>query len=113
MIPITLKIKSDPRVAEKFDTYPAHTKPLIEFLRNLIIKTAEDCEKITAVEETLKWGEPSYLTKKGSTIRIDWKAKHQTSTPFISNAPANWSRPFGRFTAIHSPTKTTGQFCST
>lgn len=28
------------------------------------------------IEETLKWGEPSYLTSKsksGSTIRIDWK----------------------------------------
>lgn len=27
------------------------------------------------MEETLKWGEPSYLVKKGSTIRIDWKSK--------------------------------------
>ena len=26
-------------------------------------------------EETLKWGEPSYLVKNGSTIRIDWKSK--------------------------------------
>jgi hypothetical protein len=25
------------------------------------------------LEETLKWGEPSFLTKNGSTIRIDWK----------------------------------------
>ena len=23
----------------------------------------------------MKWGEPSYLVKKGSTIRMDWKAK--------------------------------------
>jgi len=27
------------------------------------------------MEETLKWGEPSYLVKGGSTIRIDWKLK--------------------------------------
>ena len=27
------------------------------------------------LEETLKWGEPSYLTKHGSTLRMDWKAK--------------------------------------
>ena len=32
----------------------------------------EECQ-ITDLEETLKWGEPSYLTKFGSTIRIDWK----------------------------------------
>ncbi len=25
------------------------------------------------MDETLKWGEPSYLAKKGSTIRIGWK----------------------------------------
>ena len=28
------------------------------------------------LEETLKWGEPSFLTKKGSTIRMDWKVKN-------------------------------------
>ena len=26
------------------------------------------------MEETLKWGEPSYVTKAGSTIRLGWKA---------------------------------------
>ncbi|MEQ8583295.1 MAG: DUF1801 domain-containing protein [Marinoscillum sp.] len=25
--------------------------------------------------ETTKWGEPSYVTKTGSTIRMDWKAR--------------------------------------
>lgn len=28
-------------------------------------------------EETLKWGEPSYLVKDGSTVRLGWK----TSSP--------------------------------
>ncbi len=27
------------------------------------------------MEEALKWGEPSFLTKGGSTIRIDWKER--------------------------------------
>ena len=27
------------------------------------------------VEESLKWGEPSYAVKTGSPIRIDWKLK--------------------------------------
>ena len=44
-------------------------------MRSLIIETAADIEEIEEMEETLKWGEPSYLVKKGSTIRIDWKAK--------------------------------------
>jgi hypothetical protein len=30
---------------------------------------------VKELEETLKWGEPSYISKHGSTIRIDWKEK--------------------------------------
>jgi len=43
------------------------------FLRQLILDTAAELDAVGAVEETLKWGEPSYITKSGSTIRIDWK----------------------------------------
>ncbi|TWO33051.1 DUF1801 domain-containing protein [Seonamhaeicola sediminis] len=42
-------------------------------LRELIIETARQTEKIETLEETLKWGEPSFITKQGSTLRIDWK----------------------------------------
>jgi len=65
----------DPRVKEKFDEYPAKVRKKIKYLRKLIIDTAKENEEVTQLEETLKWGEPSYLTKKGSTIRIDWKEK--------------------------------------
>lgn len=44
-------------------------------LRQLITETANEIEEKTALEETLKWGEPSYVAKHGSTIRIDWKKK--------------------------------------
>lgn len=27
------------------------------------------------LEETLKWGEPSFVTQNGSTLQIDWKEK--------------------------------------
>ena len=46
------------------------------FLRQLIFETAAATEGVGELEETLKWGEPSYLTpktKSGSTVRIDWK----------------------------------------
>jgi len=43
-------------------------------LRELILETAKELEGVTSLEETLKWGEPSYLTKHGSTLRMDWKA---------------------------------------
>ena len=62
----------NPLVVQKFHTYPDEIKPKMLFLRQLILETAE-MEKIDHVEETLKWGEPRYLYKSGSTIRIDWK----------------------------------------
>lgn len=46
------------------------------FLRQLIFETAAVTEGVGELEETLKWGEPSYLTSKtksGSTVRIDRK----------------------------------------
>ena len=70
-----LEIKTDPRVPEKFKSYPKAVKPKMDFLRKLVLETAQEIESISSVEETLKWGEPSFLVKKGSTLRMDWKAK--------------------------------------
>ena len=69
-----LNIKTDPRVEEKFANYPVKVRKKLSKLRKLILKTAAS-EGIGAIEETLKWGEPSFLVKKGSTVRIDWKEK--------------------------------------
>ncbi|MFK8164960.1 MAG: DUF1801 domain-containing protein [Lewinella sp.] len=70
-----LKIKTDPRVEPKFETYPPEVKERLLYLRKLIVEVAAESDIISAIEETLKWGEPSYLTKKGSTLRMDWKAR--------------------------------------
>ena len=43
-------------------------------LRRLIFDTAQATKGVGVLQETLKWGQPSYLTpetKSGSTIRID------------------------------------------
>ncbi|MEZ5043896.1 MAG: DUF1801 domain-containing protein [Saprospiraceae bacterium] len=71
-----VNIKSDPQVKQKFQGYPEQIKEKLGNLRNLILETAGEIAGIGEVEETLKWGEPSYLVKKGSTIRIDWKPKN-------------------------------------
>lgn len=68
-----LKVNQNPQVELKFQTYPKEIKSKLNYLRDLIIETASEIEDIQEIEETLKWGEPSYLVKKGSTIRIDWK----------------------------------------
>ncbi len=70
-----LKINQNPKVEQKFSAYPKEIKPKLDLLRTLILETASENQLIEEIEETLKWGEPSYLTKKGSTIRIDWKSK--------------------------------------
>lgn len=70
-----LRLNQHSSVEQKFNTYPSEIKPKLEFLRNLILEVARQDESIEEIEETLKWGEPSYLVKKGSTIRIDWKPK--------------------------------------
>jgi len=49
--------------------------PQLRHLRKLVRSVAEDIPEISRLEEELKWGEPSFLTRKGSTLRMDWKAK--------------------------------------
>jgi hypothetical protein len=65
---------SDPAVDAVFNAYPAPLKPKLLALRRLIFDTAKATTGVGALHETLKWGQPSYLTpesKSGSTIRID------------------------------------------
>lgn len=68
-----LKILTNSKVGSAFDSYPSAVRKKMKALRKLIIETAREIEDVEQLEETLKWGEPSYLAKYGSTIRIDWK----------------------------------------
>lgn len=70
-----LEILINPEVEAIFNNYPDSVREKLLSLRRLIIESANESKGINKLEETLKWGEPSYLTKIGSTIRIDWKEK--------------------------------------
>ncbi|MEJ1221228.1 DUF1801 domain-containing protein [Sediminicola sp. 1XM1-17] len=70
-----LYIHTDPKVHTVFEQYPKVIRKKLMHLRSIIIETAMDMEKVTRIDETLKWGEPSYLVGKGSTLRICWKPK--------------------------------------
>lgn len=70
-----LILKSDPRVIEIFANYPDFVRDKMQRLWELVIETAEETEAVSVLEETLKWGEPSFVTKSGSTLRMDWKEK--------------------------------------
>ena len=70
-----MKIKTNPQVEKVFENYPDVVRDKMLFLRKLVIETAKGIEGITRLEETLKWDEPSFITKNCSTLRMDWKAK--------------------------------------
>ncbi len=64
----------NPEVAAVFDAYPKEVKPKLILLRQLIFDIASRTDGVGELEETLKWGQPSYLTtqtKSGSLVRID------------------------------------------
>jgi hypothetical protein len=65
---------SDPAVDAVFNDYPKPIKAKLLRLRRLILDTATATAGVGALQETLKWGQPSYVTAEtgsGSTIRID------------------------------------------
>lgn len=64
-----------PEVASKFENYPQSIRPKMMALRQMIIDIAKEIDNGKEPEESLKWGEPSYRSKKGSPVRIDWKSK--------------------------------------
>ena len=62
------------QVAAVFRSYPRSVAAKLRALRRLILDVASSTEGVGPVEETLRWGQPSYLTAQsgsGSTIRID------------------------------------------
>lgn len=61
-------------VSEVFASYPPLARKKLFALRKLIYEVAAQDKNIGELEECLKWGEPAYLAKNGSAVRINWKA---------------------------------------
>ncbi|MGB3184409.1 MAG: DUF1801 domain-containing protein [Ornithinimicrobium sp.] len=63
----------DPGVGAAFDSYDPSVAAMLLQLRQLIFHTAAETVGVGPIDETLKWGQPSYLTsqsRSGSTIRL-------------------------------------------
>ncbi|MBL0085189.1 MAG: DUF1801 domain-containing protein [Ideonella sp.] len=70
------KYPLSPTVIATFNGYPKDIRAKLLRLREMIFEVAAETPGVGALEETLKWGEPAYLTpetRSGSTIRIAWK----------------------------------------
>ena len=68
-----MNIITSKKAEDIFNNYPENIRHKMLYLRQLVFDTASEISDIQQIEETLKWGEPSYLTKTGSAIRMDWK----------------------------------------
>ncbi len=76
------------QVAEAFAAFTPAVQEKLQYVRNFIFETAKS-ENVGRIEETLKWGQPAYLTKPkvGSTIRLGSSVKNpgRASVFFICN----------------------------
>lgn len=64
-----MELIQDPAVEKLFKGYTSDISKKLKVLRQHIIRTAEE-EGHERLRETVKWGEPSYISKQGSTIRL-------------------------------------------
>jgi len=92
-----------PEVAATFNDWPEPMRSELLLLRDLILATASETEGVGTITETLKWGEPAYLTsetRSGSTIRIaptNAKSAHDYAMFFIcsTNLVGDFRAQFG------------------
>ncbi len=64
-----------PNVANVLDACPPVARAHLTELRALILTIAAGLPESGRITETLKWGQPAYLTqqtKSGTTIRLSW-----------------------------------------
>lgn len=69
----------DAKVAAVFRAYPPAVRARLLALREMVFDVAAATPGVGGLTETLKWGQPSYLTeesKSGTTVRID-RLKHR------------------------------------
>ena len=79
-----MKHIKNPEVAQVLKKYPPAIRKRMSVLRKLVLQTAKR-DEIVQLEETLKWGEPSFVAKGGSTIRMGWKKSHPDRYSLLFN----------------------------
>ncbi|SMF22897.1 protein of unknown function (DU1801) [Alteromonadaceae bacterium Bs31] len=80
-------------IAAKIASYPDGAQEMLIRLRGLIYEVAKT-DGAGEISESLKWGELSYGAKKGSPIRMDWKAKKPNQVSVYFNCKTNLVETF-------------------
>lgn len=84
----------DQAVADAFKSYSPNARKKLMNLRALIFEVAAQDKNIGELEECLKWGEPAYLAKHGSAVRINWKASSPTQFFIYFNCKTKLAETF-------------------
>ena len=87
-----MRLFKNAAVEQVFEVYPANIRCKLLALRELIFHTAKVTPGVGKLEETLKWGEPAYVTiqsKSGSTIRLGWKNSSPSDYVMYFNCQTN------------------------
>jgi hypothetical protein len=80
----------DMNVQAVFERYPFAIRNKLEQLRATILDVARE-ENAGPIEETLKWGQPAFLTENGggTTIRIDRDETHGGAVALFVNCKSS------------------------
>lgn len=80
-----------------FAAYPPKIRRKLLALRKLIFDVAASTEGVGQLGETLKWGEPAYITsqtKSGSAIRLGWQKSKPAQYAMYFNCQTNLIESF-------------------
>lgn len=70
-----MKLSTDPRFIETLQSFPDEVQGKMEVLRELVHEIAQEEELVTELEETLRWGEPTFISNVGTSLRMGWSDK--------------------------------------
>ncbi len=70
-------------VKDHVNDFPESAQSKFFEIRGLIRDIAEQ-NGLGQIEETLKWGQPAYLCRFGSTIRVDWNREAESIDVFFN-----------------------------
>lgn len=86
-------------VQAAFGTVPEPVRRVWSELRRLILETADATSSAGPLSETLKWGEPSYVTRAGTPVRLGWKAAQPETAKLLVHCQTNlverWRERYG------------------
>lgn len=80
-----------PAVSAAFDAFPAPARNRLLELRQIVFRVANE-KDVGPLTETLKWGEPAYLTeatRAGTTIRLGWNRNTPDHVAIYVNCQTN------------------------